>query len=85
MAYILHLDTTTKKCSVALAFKGSLCAQKERAGAASASKVPAHRGPGRPRHAPESRRKRPDDAEPGPRRRALQRPGSAGGQREGTG
>ena len=29
MAYILHLDTTTKKCSVALAFKGSLCAQKE--------------------------------------------------------
>jgi tRNA threonylcarbamoyladenosine biosynthesis protein TsaB len=29
MAYILHLDTTTKKCSVALAFKGSFCAQKE--------------------------------------------------------
>jgi tRNA threonylcarbamoyladenosine biosynthesis protein TsaB len=29
MAYILHLDTTTKKCSVALAFNGILCAQKE--------------------------------------------------------
>ena len=29
MAYILHIDTTTKKCSVALALNGELCSEKE--------------------------------------------------------
>ena len=29
MAYILHLDTTTKKCSVSLASNGQLCSKKE--------------------------------------------------------